>query len=133
VTLVLPQKVRDDMVAFAQGEAPLEACGVLTAPVGANRPTRIIAMINAAQSDRFFEFDPEELIRLHKGLDVRGEEVVAVWHSHTATEAYPSGVDTAYATPLGVHHVIVSTLDDSVRSFSITDGHVTEEDVHIAE
>ena len=59
-----------------------------------------------------------------------------IYHSHTATEAYPSRTDIAYASEPEAHYVLVSTRDaDEVefRSFRIVDGVVTEEEVRVTE
>jgi proteasome lid subunit RPN8/RPN11 len=67
-------------------------------------------------------------------MDERDEEPVVVYHSHTATEAYPSRTDIELASEPGAHYVLVSTREpESVefRSFRIVDGTVTEEDVEV--
>jgi [CysO sulfur-carrier protein]-S-L-cysteine hydrolase len=58
-----------------------------------------------------------------------------IYHSHTATEAYPSRTDIALAAEPGAHYVIVSTRDPEraeLRAFRIVDGIVTEEEVRTA-
>ena len=63
------------------------------------------------------------------------EEPVVIYHSHTATEAYPSRTDISYASEPGAHYVLVSTREpgaDEFRSFRIIDGAVTEEEVTVA-
>ena len=85
-------------------------------------------------SPTFYEFDSGDLLRLYRDLDARGEEPVIVYHSHTATEAYPSRTDVAYASEPNAHYLLVSTRDpdsDEVRSYRIVDGQVTEEEVHV--
>jgi proteasome lid subunit RPN8/RPN11 len=91
-------------------------------------------MINAARSPTFYEFDSMDLLRLYREMDARDEEPVVVYHSHTATEAYPSRTDISYASEPGAHYLLVSTRDpdaDEIRSFRIVDGEVTEEEVRI--
>jgi proteasome lid subunit RPN8/RPN11 len=59
-----------------------------------------------------------------------------IYHSHTATEAYPSRTDISYAAEPGAHYVLVSTREpDTVefRSYQIVDGVVTEEDVRVVQ
>ncbi len=61
---------------------------------------------------------------------------MVIYHSHTATEAYPSRTDISYASEPGAHYVLVSTRDpdtEEFRSFRIVDGVVTEEDVRVVE
>jgi proteasome lid subunit RPN8/RPN11 len=60
---------------------------------------------------------------------------VVIYHSHTATEAYPSRTDISYASEPGAHYVLVSTREpgaDEFRSFRIIDGEVAEEEVTVA-
>jgi proteasome lid subunit RPN8/RPN11 len=67
-------------------------------------------------------------------LDERDEECRVIYHSHTASVAYPSAEDVGYAGDPAVHYVIVSTLPEvevAVRSFRIVNGKVTEEVIHI--
>jgi proteasome lid subunit RPN8/RPN11 len=75
-----------------------------------------------------------EQLRVWREMDDRDEEPVVIYHSHTATEAYPSRTDISYASEPGAHYVLVSTSDpdkEEFRSFRIADGTVTEEDVQV--
>lgn len=126
----------DAMVAHARADHPDEACGVIAGPAGSDRPERFIPMVNAARSPTFYEFDSADLLQLYREMDDRDEEPVVIYHSHTATEAYPSRTDIAYASEPGAHYVLVSTRECGnaegpveVRSYRIIDGEVTEEDV----
>jgi proteasome lid subunit RPN8/RPN11 len=136
--LRIGRDVHDAIVEHARRDHPDEACGVVAGPAGSDRPTRFIPMLNAARSPTFYEFDSADLLHLYKEMDQRDEEPVVVYHSHTATEAYPSRTDVALAQEPGAHYVLVSTrdgahLDGSVefRSFRIVDGDVTEEEVEV--
>ena len=65
----------------------------------------------------------------------RDEGPIVIYHSHTATEAYPSRTDIAYAAEPAAHYVLVSTREADtveIRSFRILDGVVTEEEVQVA-
>ena len=126
----------DAMVQHARRDHPMEACGVLAGPAGSGRPERFIAMRNFACSTTFYEFDADELIELYRKLESRDEEWVVFYHSHTATEAYPSRTDVNIAGYPEAHYVLISTRDPDVhelRSFRIIDGTVTEEPVEIVE
>ena len=68
-------------------------------------------MLNAARSPTFYEFDSADLLALYKEMAANDEEPVVVYHSHTATEAYPSRTDIAYASEPNAHYVLVSTRD----------------------
>ena len=132
--LVIAQATVAAIFAHARRDHPDEACGVVAGPAGSDRPERFIAMANAARSPTFYEFDSHDLLRLYREMDDRGEVPVVVYHSHTATEAYPSRTDIALAAEPAAHYVLVSTREpdsDELRSFQIVDGVVTEEDVRV--
>ncbi|MUH45672.1 MAG: peptidase, partial [Actinobacteria bacterium] len=106
--------------------------------VGTDAPTRFIPMVNAARSPTFYEFDSTDLLRLYREMDDLDEVPVVIYHSHTATEAYPSRTDIALAGEPEAHYVLVSTRQTGAeqgpfefRSFRIIDGEVTEETVEI--
>jgi len=133
--LTLHPVLRDKIVSHARADHPDEACGVIAGPAGSDRPERFIPMLNAQRSPTFYEFDSMELFRVWREMDERDEEPVVIYHSHTATEAYPSRTDIAYANEPSAHYVLVSTRDLAeveFRSFRIVDGTVTEEEVRIA-
>ena len=143
-TLARVLKIRRDhvdaMIAHARADHPDEACGVIAGPAGSDEPVRHIKMLNADRSPTFFRFDPQEQLRLYREMDDRDEEIVVVYHSHTATEAYPSRTDISYAAEPQAHNELVSTAESgreegpvSVRSYRIVDGVVTEEDLEIQE
>jgi [CysO sulfur-carrier protein]-S-L-cysteine hydrolase len=136
--LTIDQATRDAIVAHAKRDHPNEACGVVAGPEGLDRAERFIPMVNAASSPTFYEFDPTDLLRLYRDMDDRGEEPVVVYHSHTATEAYPSRTDIGLAMEPNAHYVLVSTREHGnsdgpveLRSYRIVDGVVTEEEVSV--
>jgi [CysO sulfur-carrier protein]-S-L-cysteine hydrolase len=133
--LTISAALRAQILAHARADDPDEACGVIAGPAGQDRPARFIPMLNAARSPTFYEFDSLEQLRVWREMDERDEEPVVIYHSHTATEAYPSRTDIALAQEPGAHYVLVSTRDpavDEFRSYRIIDGTVTEEPVTVA-
>ncbi|GAB2452072.1 M67 family metallopeptidase [Nocardioides hungaricus] len=143
--LTIERATYDAIVAHAKRDHPDEACGIVAGPEGSDRPTRLVEMVNAAGSPTFYEFDSTDLLRLYQEMDRNGEEPVVVYHSHTATEAYPSRTDIGLAMEPNAHYVLVSTRDwaDSgagnnegpveFRSYRIVDGEVTEEEVAVVD
>ena len=132
--LTIDQATYDAIVAHARRDHPDECCGVVAGPAGSGQPTRFIPMVNAARSPTFYEFDSMDLLRLYREMDAADEEPVVVYHSHTATQAYPSRTDVSYASEPGAHYVVVSTRDPQTvefRSFRIVDEAVTEEEVSV--
>ncbi|WP_460777951.1 M67 family metallopeptidase [Nocardiopsis nanhaiensis] len=134
--LRIDRSIYDQIVAHARRDHPDEACGVVAGPEGSDRPERFIEMINAERSPTFYRFDSLEQLKVWREMDDRDEEPVVIYHSHTATEAYPSRTDISYASEPGAHYVLVSTREtDSAefRSYRIIDGEVTEEPVEVTE
>jgi proteasome lid subunit RPN8/RPN11 len=132
--LVIRHDLVDAMVAHARRDHPDEACGVIAGPEGADQPERFIPMINAARSPTFYEFESGEYLRVYRETQAADEDFVVIYHSHTATEAYPSRTDISYAQWPDAHYVLVSTRDPEqheLRSYRIVDGVVTEEPVEV--
>jgi proteasome lid subunit RPN8/RPN11 len=133
--LTIAPELHAKIVAHARTDHPDEACGVIAGPAGSDHPQRFIPMLNAERSPTFYRFDSMEQFQVWREMDDRDEEPVVIYHSHTATEAYPSRTDISYASEPNAHYVVVSTRDPGqaeFRSFRIADGVVTEEEVRIA-
>ena len=138
--LKIDHETYDAIVAHAKKDHPDEACGVVAGPAGSDTHKRFVPMVNAAGSPTFYEFDSVELLALYKEMDVRDEEPVVIYHSHTATEAYPSRTDIGLASEPNAHYVLVSTREHGnsdgpveFRSYRIVDGEVTEEEVTVVD
>jgi proteasome lid subunit RPN8/RPN11 len=131
--LNIGRDIVDAIVAHARRDHPDEACGIVAGPIGSDRPVRLVPMTNAERSPTFYRFDSLEQLRVWREMDDRDEEPVVIYHSHTATEAYPSRTDLELAAEPDAHYLLVSTRDDDVevRSFRIVDGVVTEEEVAV--
>ena len=136
--LTIDQSTYDAIVAHARRDHPDEACGIVAGAIGSDLPTRHIPMLNAAMSPTFYEFDSTDLFNLYKEMSERDEDPVVVYHSHTATEAYPSRTDINLAAEPEAHYVLVSTRvcgkgegPADFRSYRIVDGVVNEEEVRV--
>ena len=130
--MTIDQATYEAIVAHARRDHPDEACGIVAGPVGSGRTARFVPMRNVLRSPTTYEFDSAEKLRVYREMDDRDEEVVIVYHSHTATEAYPSRTDVRYASQPDAHYVLVSTRDPRTaefRSFRIVDGEIIEEAV----
>ncbi|HUW77396.1 MAG TPA: M67 family metallopeptidase [Candidatus Nanopelagicaceae bacterium] len=132
--LRIRRAIADHMLTHALADHPDEACGVVAGKIDSDLPERFIPMLNAARSPTFYEFDAVDLLKLYKEMDAAGEEPVVIYHSHTATQAYPSRTDISYASEPNAHYVLISTREglagaEEFRSFRIVDGLVSEEQV----
>src|ERR1017187_8672044 len=130
--LTIPRVLYEKIIEHARKDHPDEACGVIAGPIGSDSPARFIPMQNAERSPTFYRFDSLEQLRVWREMDDSDEEPVVIYHSHTASQAYPSPTDISYASEPQAHYVLVSTRDADAaefRSFRIADGQVTEEEV----
>ena len=134
--LSIRRELHDKIVAHARADHPAAAGGVIAGPAGRDDPERFIPMMNAERSPTFYRFDSMEQFQVWKEMDERDEEPVVIYHSHTATEAYPSRTDVSYASEPGAHYVLGSTRDPDTtdfRSYRIIDEVITEEPVEITD
>lgn len=132
--LTIHHKLVDAMISQALSDHPIEACGVIAGPAGSNLPLRLIPMMNVAQSESSFRFDPHQQLLVWKEMEARGEEPVVIYHSHTNNQAYPSRADVELATEPQAHYIIIPTVflnKEGVRSFRIIDHMVIEERIRI--
>lgn len=132
--LTIRRNLADQMIAHALSDHPDEACGVVAGKASSDLPERFIPMLNAARSPTFYEFETADLLKLYRHMDEADEEPVIIYHSHTATPAYPSRTDISYASEPNAHYVLISTREElagaiEFRSFRIVGGEVTEEPV----
>jgi proteasome lid subunit RPN8/RPN11 len=129
--LVLPSAVCDAMVQHCLEQRPKEACGFLIADA-AGRVHRAQRMRNVEESPIGYSMDPREQLQVEKQLRSAGERVVAIYHSHTASAAYPSSVDVGHAISPDISYVLVSTVNPAqpvVKSYRIDGDRVTEEPI----
>ncbi len=116
-------------------EYPDEACGILGGR--GNRVERIYPMRNIRPGPASYEMDPEEQFRVMKDIRQAGLVLAGIYHSHTGSPAWPSGIDvgqaywpgTLYPNYPGAVYVIVSLMDrgkPAVKGFLIDEGAVSE-------
>ena len=126
MTLSLPRAMVDLVMAHARRDHPDECCGLISAKDGV--AAQVFELENAERSPTGFSFGTDSL-RVYRAMDDADEEPWIVYHSHTATEAYPSRTDIRWSATAGFPYwLLVSTRapEDEVKAFTITDGEVTE-------
>ena len=127
----------EEMVAHAKDDLPNECCGILAGPEG--EVARSFRMTNVEASPFRFSMDPGELVRVDGEAGDQGWELLAIYHSHTGSPAYPSDTDVRIAGGTAelwpdTRYVLVSLMDPEtpdVRIFRISDGVVTEETMEV--
>jgi len=130
--LTIPQTIIDAIIAHAQRDFPLEACGILGGVDGA--VSEQYPMANTDQSNEHFTMEPKEQFAVIKDLRAKGIEMLAIYHSHPETPARPSEEDIRLALTPNVSYVIVSLAGETpeVKSYRIEGGVVTPEPVSIS-
>ena len=137
MTLRLPQAMLDEMVAHATEDLPNECCGIIAGKDGV--ATRLYRTKNVEASPFRYNIDPRDILRIEREIDDNDWQVLVIYHSHVASEAYPSPTDVRLSqwqgtnppTDLypGAYYVLVSLKDldhPAVRAFQIHAGEVTE-------
>ena len=130
VSLVLSQSFIDEIIAHALEDAPNECCGIIAGEDG--RAVKLFRAKNAEASPYRYNVDPKDLFRIFRECDENGWSFLAIYHSHTASEAYPSPTDVRLGFWPEAYYVLVSLQDAGkpvVRAFRILDGEITEEEV----
>ena len=134
MSLRLTAAARDAIVAHASGEYPKEACGVVAGAQGTG--TAVVRMRNVDASPISYTMDPQEQLQVMKRLRTERLEMLAIYHSHTATPAYPSPTDVRLATYPDVTYLLVSLQDAAhpdVKGYRIVDGVIAPEELRIVE
>ncbi len=130
--LTLEKELFKKITEHAIREFPNEACGILSGSQG--RVEKVYEMTNTDKSPQTFFMDAKEQLRVMKEIRNKGEEMIGIYHSHVASEAYPSSHDVELALYPEVSYVIISIKNKkspSVRSFKIVEGKISEEELEI--
>lgn len=120
------------IIAQAGAEFPDECCGLLAGRNG--RVERVLRGTNVDHSPYTYLMDPREQLEAFKAMEADGLDLMAIYHSHTHSPAYPSETDVAKAYYPDALYLIVSLQDrnaPTLRAFRILNGQVTEESVII--
>ncbi len=123
----IPRHLFEGMLAHAREEAPNECCGILGGKDG--EASTLYRATNAEASPLRYTLDPNDLFRItFREIPDNDEEMLAIYHSHTASPAYPSQTDINLATYPDAVYLILSLADgeEPLRGFRIVDGQVTE-------
>jgi [CysO sulfur-carrier protein]-S-L-cysteine hydrolase len=87
----ISREIFDQLVAHAREEAPNECCGLIGGVGGEART--VYRARNAEASALRYNLDPQDQFRIMSEIEERGEELAAIYHSHTASPGYPSQTD----------------------------------------
>jgi len=130
--LQLDQATFDALVDHARSDFPFEVCGLLAGHRG--RVVKHYPIPNAARSMTYYSMDPRSMLHAMNEIDDQDWDLLAIYHSHTHTEAFPSPTDVELAFYPDAVYLIVSLQDAQrpvIRGFNIVDGAITERRVLI--
>jgi proteasome lid subunit RPN8/RPN11 len=124
----IAQDLIDEIVAHSREEAPNECCGLVAGRDGA--ASAVHRARNEFASPLRYNVHPSDLLRITSEIEDAGEELAAIYHSHTRSEAYPSQTDVNLATnwpdPIYIICSVEHPDEPGVRGFAIRDGDVEE-------
>jgi proteasome lid subunit RPN8/RPN11 len=122
----IPKAIYEELLEHAREDAPNECCGLIGGEDGVAKT--VYRARNAEASPLRYNLDPQDQFRIMTEMEERGEELAAIYHSHTASPAYPSQTDINLAAYPDALYLIVSLAggEKDLRGFRIVDGEVTE-------
>ncbi len=130
--LTLSAALAQQMVEYARSELPNEACGLLAGSLSEGRASAFHETRNAEASPLRYNVHPDDLVRVILAIEDGGEDLVAIFHSHTRSPAVPSATDRRTAQYPDAFYVLATLADsaaavsDSLRAWCIRDGESTE-------
>ena len=135
--LRIDQDHADEMIAHALQDDPDECCGILAGKDSS--ASRLYRITNTAHSPYRYLMDPQEHLNAELDAERNSWELLAFYHSHTHSQAYPSETDVRMAQESGwldIYYVLVSLQSKDkpeIRAFHITqDGDIVEEELRIS-
>jgi len=130
--LAIPRSVAEAMIAHARAELPNEACGLVAGSLVDGRASAYHPARNAEASPLRYTVHPEDLVRITFAIDDAGDDLVAIFHSHTHSPAIPSATDRRTAMYPEQFYVLATLADPDappervLRAWRIHQGHAFE-------
>ena len=133
MAIKIPRKVLAEIISHSLNQDPDECCGILLGKGDHVSSSRPVENTHPNKVSRY-SMDPMAIMKLQKEADEKGDEFVAIYHSHTYTQGYPSETDVNNAVESGwtdPYYVLVSLVEKTrpvVRAYRITEkGEVLEQ------
>ena len=121
------QSLVDEIVAHAREDLPNECCGMVGGGDGA--AATVYRAENAEASPLRYSIDAGEQFRLMRAIEQAGEDLAAIYHSHTKSAAYPSQTDVNLAGWPDALYLIASLAAPGapdLKGFWIREGKIAE-------
>jgi [CysO sulfur-carrier protein]-S-L-cysteine hydrolase len=125
----IAQAMIEEMVVHAREDLPNECCGLIGGDDGGAKT--LYRARNAFASPFSYRVDPGDQYRIiEKEMRERGEELLAIYHSHTKSPAYPSQTDLNEAASWPEQVYLIVSLRDpdapEVKAYWLKDGEIAE-------
>jgi proteasome lid subunit RPN8/RPN11 len=129
--LIIPSQIFKEMLAHCKAGYPNEACGILAGSNG--EVSKIYKMTNIENSPVTYMLDSKEQFKAMKDMRENNLSMLAIFHSHPSSAAYPSAKDVSLAFYEDVVYIIVSLMNKEpvVKGFSIKEGEIKEAEIII--
>ena len=130
----ITQTIIDEMLAHAREGYPNEVCGLIAGKNGL--VSRIFRTANIDESSISYMIEPAEQFRAFKAMRAEGLELLAIYHSHPTSPAYPSQTDVRLAYYPEAAYLIASLQNVGapvIKGFRILDGKITEETLEVTQ
>ena len=131
-SLTIPAAVADQLLEHARSEQPNEACGLLAGDLTSGSATAFHPARNAEASPLRYNVHPDDLVRIVFAIEDEGQDLVAIFHSHTRSPAVPSATDRRTAQYPDAFYVLATLADpdagpaEALRAWRIRAGESTE-------
>lgn len=130
--LKIPKTIHDRILAHARAEAPEECCGLLAGKNGTAET--IYPMTNMHRSTVTYMIDPKEQFAVFKEMRAKANDLIAIYHSHPASAAYPSATDVRLAYYPDAVYMIVSLENPArpvLKAYRIVENEISPEEFEI--
>jgi proteasome lid subunit RPN8/RPN11 len=129
----ISQDLVDEMVAHAREDVPNECCGMVGGRDGV--AGKVIRVVNSAASPLRYEMDPQGQFDALKEIEGDGGELLAIYHSHTKSAAYPSQTDVNQAQNWPEPDYVIISLADAdapdVKSYRLADLKIADAELDV--
>jgi proteasome lid subunit RPN8/RPN11 len=129
----IARSLLDEIISHARDDVPNECCGMVAGRDG--DATGIHRARNAEESPFRYVIHPQDQFRITMEIEDQGEEIAAIYHSHTKSPAEPSQTDINLAENWPEPLYLICSLADpdapTVRAWSIRDGSVEEAELDV--
>lgn len=132
--LILSQEQLDKIISHCRSEFPNEACGILSGKD--NIVEKVYKMTNIDKSNVSYMMDPKEQFQVMKEMRNYGNKMVAIYHSHPHSPAFPSAKDVNLAFYSDAVYVIVGLTDNErpeIKAFEIIESKISEVKIEVRE